>query len=158
MSADLLALAAAHPVTVPSARLVWEAAVTVADRVLVGPGPLGERFLVPITGGVFRGGPGYETLYGRVLPGGADRQLLRSDGVKELDATYEMRVHDGTVIGVRNRVILDERESPRYARSVVQVQAPAGTWEALNRRLFVGTLVSLRPQAVAVLVRVFELG
>jgi hypothetical protein len=93
-----------------------------------------------------------------VLPGGADRQLLRADGVKELDALYELQLHDGTVLTVRNRVTVDEQVQPRYARSVVQVTAPAGPWDWLNRRCLVGGLQSLRPQAQAVLVSVFLLG
>lgn len=153
----LKSLADALPVQAPGTRLAWRAAVTVAERQSLGQGPGGERFIVPITGGAFWGGPDHPQLHGRVLPGGADRQLLRADGVKELDALYELQVHDGSVITVRNRVLIDEALTPRYARSCVQVTAPAGPWAWLNRRLFVGTLDSLRPQAVAVLVGVFEL-
>jgi hypothetical protein len=85
-----------------------------------------------------------------VLPGGADRQLLRPDGVKELDALYEMETHDGAAITVRNRVLVDD-PSPdgRYARSVLQLTAPDGPHAWLNRRVFVGTLASLRPQREA---------
>jgi hypothetical protein len=96
-------------------------------------------------------------LHGTVVPGGADRQLLRADGVKELDALYELRVHDGTVLTVHNRVLIDESIAPRYARSVLSVTAPAGPWAWLNRRVLVGTLQALRPEAAAVLVRVFEM-
>lgn len=155
---DLRALAEALPVEAPAATLLWHAAVTVSERASLGRGPLGERFIVPITGGRFWGGPGHEALHGEVLHGGADRQLLRADGVKELSALYEMRVHDGTVLTVHNRVLIDEALSPRYARSVVAVTAPEGPWAWINRRLLVGTLQSLRPQAQAVLVRVFALG
>ena len=91
-------------------------------------------------------------LRGTVLAGGADRQLLRSDGVKLLDALYELQLDDGTVLTVRNSVTVDEQMQPRYARSVVQVTAPAGPWDWLNRRCLVGSLQSLRPQAQAVLV------
>lgn len=87
--------------------------------------------------------------------GGADRQLLRIDGVKELDALYELRIHDGTVLAVQNRVLIDESTSPRYARSVISVTVPEGAWAWLNRRLFIGTLQSLRPQASAVRVCAF---
>ena len=153
----LRSLAEGVAVEVPAARLLWHAAVTIAERAPLGRGPLGERFIVPITGGCFWGGPGHEALHGEVLPGGADRQLLRADGVKELDALYELRVHDGSVLTVRNRVCIDEARSPRYARSVLTVTAPEGPWAWLNRRVLVGTLQPLRPQAPAVLVRVFTL-
>jgi hypothetical protein len=155
---SLRTLAQPLPFEVPTARLLWQAAVEIGDRQTLGASPAGERFLVPIVGGSFWGGPGHEALQGRVLPGGADRQLLRPDGIKELDALYELQVDDGTVLTVRNRVLLDESVQPRYARSTVRVTAPAGPWGWLNRRVIVGSLQSLRPQAPAVLVSLFELG
>ncbi len=138
----------------PEARLAWEAQVDIGERQSLGQGPRGERFIVPILGGRFEG----PRLRGTVLPGGADRQLLRADGVKELDALYELQTDDGAVITVRNRVLIDESASPgRYARSVLQLSAPAGPHDWLNRRVFVGTLHSLRPARAAVCIRVYEL-
>lgn len=156
-STDLKALAAAQPAVAPLARLLLEAAVTVASRQDLGRAPTGERFIIPITGGPFWGGPGFEALRGHVVPGGADRQLLRADGIKELDALYELQCDDGTVITVRNRVLIDEGVSPRYARSTIRLTAPDGPHAALNRRVVVGTLQTLRPQAEAVLVRMWLL-
>lgn len=150
-------LAEAVPVETPGTRLLWHAVVTIGERESLGRGPLGERFIVPISGGVFWGAPGHEGLHGSVLQGGADRQLLRADGVKELSALYEMRVHDGSVLTVHNRVLIDESLRPRYARSHLTVTAPEGPWAWINRRQLVGTLQPLRPQAQAVLVRVFAL-
>ena len=156
-STDLKALAATQPAVAPQARLLLEAAVTVAARQDLGQAPTGERFIIPITGGRFWGGPGFEALQGQVLPGGADRQLLRADGVKELDALYELQCTDGSVITVRNRVLIDETVSPRYARSTLQLTVPQGPHAGLNRRVIVGTLQTLRPQAEAVLVRMWLL-
>lgn len=136
------------------ARFAWEALVDIGERQSLGHGPLGERFIVPILGGRFEG----PRLRGTVLPGGADRQLLRADGVKELDALYELQTDDGVVITVRNRVLIDESATPgRYARSVLQLSAPAGPHDWLNRRVFVGTLHSQRPARAAVCIRVYEL-
>ena len=154
---DLRQLASAQPLDTPSSTLLWQAAVLIGDRQALGASPLGERFIVPILGGTAWGAGPHAALQGTVLPGGADRQLLRADGVKELDALYEVQLHDGTVLTVRNRVTIDEQVQPRYARSVVQVTAPAGPWAWLNRRCLVGSLQSLRPQAQAVLVSVFVL-
>lgn len=138
----------------PEARIAWEAQVDIGERQSLGHGPRGERFIVPILGGRFEG----PRLRGTVLPGGADRQLLRADGVKELDALYELQTDDGAVITVRNRVLIDESAIPgRYARSVLQLSAPAGPHDWLNRRVFVGTLHSLRPARAAVCIRVYEL-
>lgn len=147
-------LAQALPVPQPRTRLVWSAAVDVAPRESLGNGPLGERWIVPITGGRFWGGPGFENFCGKVRPGGADRQLLRHDGVKELRAEYEMKADDGTVLTVLNCVTIDDTVQPvRYAMSHLSVTAPEGPHAWVNRRLFVGTLQALRPQREAVLVR-----
>lgn len=137
----------------PALRLAYEAEVDIAPRQELGAGPGGARFLVPILGGRFQGPMG---LQGVVLPGGADRQLLRPDGVKELDALYEMQTDDGAVITVRNRVLVDESRMPqRYARSTVHLRAPEGPHAWLNRRVFVGSLQSLRPQRDAVRIRAY---
>ncbi len=142
------------PAPVLAHSLLWEALVDIAEMRPLGIGPLGERRIVPILGGEFRGGPGHEWLRGTVLPGGADRQLVRRDGAKELDALYEMEVLDGTVLTIRNRVIVDETvPGPRYALSRIEVSAPDGPWSWLGRRLIVGTLQSARPGRAAVLIR-----
>lgn len=144
----------APPPDDPKAVWAYVAEVDVAPRQSLGSSALGERFIVPILGGRVEG----PRLRGIVLPGGADRQLLRPDGVKELDALYEMQAEDGTVITVHNRVLIDDSVQPeRYARSVVQLRAPAGPFEWLNRRIFVGTLQSLQPQQAAVRITVYEL-
>lgn len=152
----LMALADTRPAQVPFARLAWTALVDVEAREALGTGPHGERFIVPIRGGRFWGGPGFETLRGSIRAGGADRQLLRPDGVKELHALYEMVTDDGAVLTINNHVLVDEAVTPtRYAISRVAVLAPDGPHAWLNRRLFVGTLQTLRPQREAVLVRAY---
>lgn len=139
-------------------RLVWHAVIDVADRQAWGQGPRGERWCVPILGGQFWGADGYDGFHGEVCAHGADRQTLRPDGVKELDALYEMRVHDGTILTVHNQVLIDDSVQPeRYARSCIRVTAPQGPHAWLNRRLFVGTLQTLRPERQAVLVRGYML-
>jgi hypothetical protein len=58
----------------------------------------GRRRVVPILGGdVF--GP---RLNGQVLPGGADWQTIRADGVTLVRAQYTIQADDGAVIGVIN--------------------------------------------------------
>lgn len=146
-----------YPAAAFSTRLAWEAVVRVAPREDLGAGPLGGRFIVPITGGMFRGGPDCPDFHGVVLPGGADRQVLRRDGVKELEAIYEMRVHDGTVISVRNEVIVDLEARPeRYAASRIRLAAPDGPWAWLNRRFFLGSLQSRQPNPGYVVIRGWE--
>jgi hypothetical protein len=67
----------------------------VGELISLGPGPLGERRVVTIDGGSFEG----PTLRGAVL-GGADWQILRRDGVFELDARYAIRDEHGGVVQV----------------------------------------------------------
>lgn len=150
-------LIARHPPMQPNMRLLWTAVVEVGDRADLGHSSLGQRFLVPILGGRFYAGPDVADLSGEVLPGGADRQLLRADGIKELDALYEMQTDSGTILTIRNRVIVDEARLPeRYAMSVINMTAPLGPFEWLNRRLIMGTLQSARPDRSAVVVRAWE--
>jgi hypothetical protein len=147
-----------HPLQAPLSVLAWEAVVQVSPRQDLGMSPAGERFIIPIVGGQFAGGIDGHVLRGRVLPGGADRQLLRPDGIKELDALYEMQHDDGTVLTIHNRVTIDApANGSRYAFSHVKVTAPEGPHAWLNRRVFVGTLHGLPPEQQAVLIRVWML-
>src|SRR5579871_6757371 len=60
----------------------------------VGAVPHGARTIVPITGGQFDG----PRLRGKVLPGGGDWTLLRSDGVLELDLRVTLETEDGALV------------------------------------------------------------
>ena len=152
---DEQTLVACSPFT-PSIKLLWTAIVDVGSRRDLGASALGHRFIVPITGGRVFDGPDSHGLSGRVLPGGADRQLLRPDGVKELDALYEMQADAGQIITVRNRVIVDPTHQPeRYAMSVVTAKVAEGPLSWLNRRILIGTLESMRPEHPKVIVRVW---
>lgn len=143
-----------YPPKQPNAALVWTAVVDVGERGDLGPSEEGHRYVVPILGGNVYPGPGFEDLSGVVLKGGSDWQLLRPDGVKELDAKYDMEVGSAVVLKIRNRVLIDESRKPdRYAMSVIQVTAPKGPLAWLNRRLLLGTLQTARPERLAVVVR-----
>ena len=74
------------------------AEITLAPAQELGDTPQGRRRIIPITGGKFHG----TRLYGRVLAGGADWQLIRRDGVAELEARYTLETHDGALVYVRN--------------------------------------------------------
>ncbi|WP_439562855.1 DUF3237 domain-containing protein [Roseinatronobacter sp.] len=142
----------------PRCRLVWSAQVDIGTSQNLGAGPSGARFLVPILGGSFAGAEGFEDLRGVVLQGGADRQVLRSDGIKELDAIYEMQTHTGDTLNIRNRVIVDnDHPECRYAMSHLSVVAPSGRWAWLNRTRLVGTMESLRPHKPAVVIHAWLL-
>jgi len=72
--------------------------ITLAAAQELGDSPQGRRRIINITGGTFRG----ERLSGKVLPGGADWQVIRADGVADLDARYTLETSDGALIYVRN--------------------------------------------------------
>ena len=146
-------MAGAVPLVLPRTEFVYEAICDLAPTMVPGDSPLGERRMVPITGGTFEG----PRIRGTVLAGGADRQLVRKDGVRQLDALYELRAEDGAVITVRNRVLVDDPPGgPRYAFSTLEITAPEGPHAWLNRGVCVGTLDSLRPARAAVCIRVFK--
>jgi len=78
---------------------LFRAEIELAPAQELGAGPLGRRRIIAITGGRFFG----ERLSGRILPGGADWQVIRADGVANLDARYSLETDDGALIYVRNR-------------------------------------------------------
>jgi len=75
------------------------ARITLAPPIELGETPLGRRRIVGITGGSFSG----PRLSGKVIPGGADWQVVRADGVADLDARYALETDDGALIYVENR-------------------------------------------------------
>jgi hypothetical protein len=113
----------------------------------LGSMPRGRRRVVAILGGIVLG----DRLRGQILPGGADWQYLRNDGVVELVARYLIRSADGTDIAVTNRGFrhaapeLMERLSKGepvdpaliYFRTAPMFEAPEGPFEWLNRSLFI---------------------
>jgi hypothetical protein len=78
---------------------LFRAEISLAPAQELGDSPLGRRRIIGITGGRFSG----SRLSGRVLPGGADWQVIRPDGVADLDARYTLETEDGALIYVRNR-------------------------------------------------------
>jgi hypothetical protein len=136
--------------TAPPLELIARLVVRVAAPVDVCDTPAGQRRIVPITGGEVLG----PLLKGRVLPGGADFQLVRHDeGVAELDARYALELDDGTRIHVINHAI--RRAAPEvaerltrgeavdpalvYFRCSPRFEAPLGPWRWLTSSVFVGT-------------------
>ena len=80
-------------------RPLFDAHVEVAEIVTLGRTPLGERRVVNILGGWFRG----ERLAGRVRPGGADWQTVGDDGAARLDARYTLETDGGALVQVTSQ-------------------------------------------------------
>jgi hypothetical protein len=129
----------------------------------LGPMPHGRRRIVPILGGTVRG----PRLEGELVPGGADWQHVRADGVVELVARYSVLTRDGVEITVTNtglrrappdvmeRMARGEAVDPGlvYCRTVPLFEAPAGPYQWLNASVFVCTAARL-PDKIRV--EVFE--
>lgn len=79
-------------------RPVCDLVVRVGTPIEVGNTPAGLRRLIPIVGGEVTG----LCLQGRILPGGADFQLIRPDGVTELHARYVVECRSGARIYIEN--------------------------------------------------------
>ena len=142
------------PAHLPTTELVFEITCDLAPTLQLGESPVGERRMVPIVGGTFSG----PHIHGVVLPGGADRQLVRRDGFKQLSATYELKTDDGAIISVSNHVLAPAQRAPGQAVfSNIDLVAPAGNYGWINNDVYVGTLDSLRPARDAVLIRVYKL-
>ena len=60
----------------------------------LGQTPYGERRIIDILGGTVTG----RKLQGRVLPGGADWQIIRADGVADIQARYTIETEAGNRI------------------------------------------------------------
>jgi Protein of unknown function (DUF3237) len=143
---------------------VLEARVSVATPIEIGETPYGRRRVIHITGGSFAG----PRLKGTVVPGGADWQVIRPDGVTELTALYDLKADDGTFIHVTNRglrhgppevmqrLLRGENVDPAsyYFRTAPVFEAPAGgPHDWLNRAIFVADAVR---EASTVIVRVYQ--
>ncbi len=77
----------------------FELRVEVADIQFMGDTHRGNRRMIPITGGTFEG----PTIKGTIQAGGYDWQVIRTDGVAELDARYVLQTDDGALITIVNQ-------------------------------------------------------
>lgn len=114
---------------------VFEEVATLAPAQVLGKTPNGRRQSIPITGGRFSG-PG---ISGRILPGGADYQLVRSDGTVQIDAEYTLETDDHVLIHVRNVGLIKPgaKGSAPYAWAAPRFDAPNGRYGWLNDAIFV---------------------
>jgi hypothetical protein len=148
----------------PGLDFVAEIRVEVGQPITIGETGAGLRRVVPILGGTVEG----PRLSGRVVPGGADFQILRADGVMELEAKYVLEAADGALIYVVNRGL---RHGPAdaveklmrgefvdskiiYFRAAPTFETAAPEYKWMMRSLFVCTGTRLPAQ---VLLRLYEI-
>jgi hypothetical protein len=116
-----------------------------ADALEIGQTPAGERRMIGILGGRVAG----PRLEGRILPGGADWQTVRADGVADIRARYAIEASSGARIlvtseGLRHgpaevmaRLRAGEAVDPTlyYFRTVMRFETPDPGFAWLNRIL-----------------------
>ena len=123
--------------------------VQVGAPMELGNVPRGRRRIIPILGGTFEG----PNVRGKVLNGGADWQIVRGDGLAELDTRYALQTDSGSLIYIQNagirhappdvtkKLLAGEVVDPSlvYFRTVpvFETSAPALQW--LTRSIFVAT-------------------
>jgi hypothetical protein len=137
----------------PGLDFVVHISVTVGDAIEVGETAHGRRRIVPITGGVVEG-PHFS---GMILPGGADIQLIRPDGVAEIVARYAIETDRGSHVLIENagyrhgppeqieRLMLGERVDPGllYFRTAPRFETDDPELGWLQREVFVATAARL---------------
>jgi|AP12_2_1047962.scaffolds.fasta_scaffold191751_1 Protein of unknown function (DUF3237) len=106
-----------------------------ADILEFGRTPAGTRRVINILGGTISG----ERVSGRILPGGADWQVIRADGVADISARYTIETASGALVlvnsdGVRHgppeviaRLARGEDVDPAlyYFRTAMRFEAPS---------------------------------
>jgi len=123
--------------------------IHIADLVvrIAPPIEIGSRRMIPIAGGEVVG----PRLRGKVLPGGADSQIMRPDGVTELQARYVIETEEKHLIYVENtglrhgppelmaKLQRGEAVDPAliYFRAVPRFETAAPGYAWLMRSLFI---------------------
>lgn len=132
----------------PRLTFAFEIRAEVGAPLEIGEVPAGRRRIVPITGGTFSG----PTLKGRILPDGADWQIVQPDGFSQLDTRYALQTDAGELISVQNagirhappdvitRLLAGETVDPSlvYFRTTPTFETSAPNLQWLTRAIFVG--------------------
>lgn len=133
----------------PQLEFLCDFKVKVSAPQTIGETPHGLRRVIPIVGGTVEG----PQIKGEILNGGADWQIIRKDGVVELEAHYQFITDDGVTIYKKNtgfRVTPPEvaakiergesvAASEYYFRATPRFEAPQGKYEWMNNTIFVCT-------------------
>lgn len=144
--------------TEPRLEFFADVEVNVATPQEVGRTPRGLRRLIPILGGDVKG----DGWTARILPGGADFQLVVSETSAELDARYTLQTDGGELIYVQNRAVRSaapdvmarlvrgEKVDPSqvYFRCSPRFETASKKFAWINERMFVGTGMRLPDKVV----------
>lgn len=135
----------------PALEFAFEVRAEVADPIVVGELPTGQvRRIIDIVGGTVQG----PNISGKLIPGGADWQLIRSsDGFTDIDARYAIETDAGDIVYVTNVGIrhappevmrrlnageaVDQAEI--YFRAIPKFETAAPALQWLMRSIFIST-------------------
>jgi hypothetical protein len=129
-------------------KYVFSLLIKVGAPIVAGDLGHGVRRIIPITGGEVRG-PGIK---GTIFPYGADFQVIRPNGLTELEAKYAFTMDDGAIVYIENvgirsgpkqlldRIAKGETVDPAliYFRSVPKFETGAEKYRWLMEHLFIG--------------------
>ena len=133
----------------PKLTLAMTLRVQVGPPMELGEVPKGRRRIIPILGGTFEG----PNIRGKVLAGGADWQIVRADGLAELDTRYTLKTDAGDIVYIQNaglrhappeitaRLLAGQDVDPSlvYFRTVPTFETAAPHLQWLTRAIFIGT-------------------
>ena len=139
----------ATPLLEPRLERVADCVIEVGRPLDIGDTPVGRRRLIPITSGRVNG----PLLFAKVLPGGADFQLVSTPTQAQIQARYILETDEGEQIYVENTGL---RVAPAdlvdkinrgiavdpdlvYFRTTPRFETAAPRWTWLMESLFIGT-------------------
>ncbi len=129
-------------------RYVFTLFIKLGAPIVAGEIGHGIRRIIPILGGEVRG----EGINGKIFPVGADFQIIRPNGLTELEAKYAFELDDGAIVYIENigirfgpkelldRIAKGETVDPAliYFRSVPKFETGAEKYRWLMENLFIG--------------------
>jgi len=130
-------------------RYVFTITAAIAEVTSAGDIGTGVRRIIPIIGGEVKG----ERINGKVLPFGADFQIIRPNELIDLEAKYAFETDDGAVVYVENKGIRfgpvelleklkrGEPVDPKliYFRTVPKFETGAEKYRWLMEHIFIGS-------------------
>jgi hypothetical protein len=142
----------AGPAGIPRLQLTLEVRAQVGAPIELGTLDHRRHRIVPIVGGTFEGRGDLRTR-GRILPGGADKQVIHDDGLTEADARYVLESDRGELVYVHNRglrhappdvmarLLAGERVDPSlvYFYAVPTFETSSIDLQVLKRSIFIAS-------------------
>jgi hypothetical protein len=140
-------------------KYVFSLVIKVGAPIIAGDLGHGVRRIIPILGGEVFG----EGIKGTIFPVGADFQIIRPNGLTELEAKYAFAMDDGAIVYIENvgirsgpkdlvdRIAKGESVDPAliYFRSMPKFETGAEKYRWLMEHLFIG-VGARRPDRVEI--------